>query len=73
MSVKASRSTSRDPTVQLILAEMERQELTSGRLGRLIDVDASHLFRILTGERPLTPRLAARIVAGLAKHAEAGR
>lgn len=73
MSVKASRSTSRDPTVQLILVEMERQALTPGRLGRLIDADATHLFRVFNGERPLSPRLAAKIAACLTKHAEVGR
>jgi hypothetical protein len=73
VAVKASRPAPRDPTVQLIRAEMERQELTPGRLGRLIDADASHLFRVLVGERPLSPSLARRITAGLIKHAESGR
>lgn len=53
------------PTVALIRAALRDRGITSGRLARLVDRDASHLYRVLSGERALSPDLAARIAEAL--------
>lgn len=40
---------------------LQRRGLTISRAARHIDCDASHLYRVLAGARPLTPSIAERL------------
>jgi len=61
-----------DPAADL-RAEIARHRIAIYHLAAIVGLHPSHLGQVLSGRRPLSPELAARIQNALCKEADSGR